>query len=95
MSLVLLLSPFILFSEEMVKPELLAESPDRRRRIAKNSGIMEGGSIPTLSNLNDTMKAEQMALLGTTRRKRRSESRRQFADTASTRPSPCGFGAKN
>ncbi|MBA0625109.1 hypothetical protein Godav_010349 [Gossypium davidsonii] len=118
MSLVLLLSPFILFSEEREKPELLAESPDRRRRIAKDSGkteqqvsqlvaqlfqmrvrmknlmgIMEGGSIPTLSNLEDAMKAEQAAPPGTARRKRRSESRRQFADSASTRPSPRGFGA--
>ncbi|PPS19186.1 hypothetical protein GOBAR_AA01377 [Gossypium barbadense] len=84
MSLVLLLSPFILFSKEREKPELLAESPDRRRRIAKDSGkteqhvsqlvaqlfqmrvrmknlmgIMESGSIPTLSNLEDAMKAEQ------------------------------------
>ncbi|MBA0721854.1 hypothetical protein Golax_009358, partial [Gossypium laxum] len=106
--------------EEREKPELLAESPDRRRRIAKDSGkteqqvsqlvaqlfqmrvrmknlmgIMEGGSIPTLSNLEDAMKAEQAAPPGTARRKRRSESRRQFADSASTRPSPRGFGAKN
>lgn len=120
MSLVLLLSSFILFSEEREKPELLAESPDRRRRIAKDSGkteqqvsqlvaqlfqmrvrmknlmgIMEGGSIPTLSNLENAMKAEQAAPPGTARRKRRSESRRQFADSASTRPSPRGFGAKN
>ncbi|PPR99267.1 hypothetical protein GOBAR_AA21406 [Gossypium barbadense] len=120
MSLVLLLSPFILFSEEREKPELLVESPDKRRRIAKDSGkteqhvsqlvaqlfqirvhmknwmgIMEGGSIPTLSNLDDAMKAEQTAPPSTARRKRRSESRRQFADTASTRPSPRGFGAKN
>ncbi|KAK5843466.1 hypothetical protein PVK06_005923 [Gossypium arboreum] len=98
---------------EREKPELLAESPDRRRRIAKDSGkteqhvsqlvaqlfqmrvrmknlmgIMESGSIPTLSNLEDAMKAEQTAPPGTARRKRRSESRRQFADTASTRPSP-------
>ncbi|KHG26552.1 Signal recognition particle 54 kDa protein, chloroplastic [Gossypium arboreum] len=103
--------------EEREKPELLAESPDRRRRIAKDSGkteqqvsqlvaqlfqmrvrmknlmgIMEGGSIPTLSNLEDAMKAEQTAPPGTARRKRRSESRRQFADSASTRPSPRGFG---
>lgn len=32
---------------------------------------------------------------GTARRKRRSESRRQFADSASTRPGPRGFGARN
>ncbi|MBA0830233.1 hypothetical protein Goarm_014777, partial [Gossypium armourianum] len=32
---------------------------------------------------------------GTARRTRRSESRRQFAEYASTRPSPRGFGAKN
>ncbi|GMI96670.1 54 CHLOROPLAST PROTEIN, chloroplast signal recognition particle 54 kDa subunit [Hibiscus trionum] len=106
--------------EEREKPELLAESPQRRKRVAQDSGkteqqvsqlvaqlfqmrvrmknlmgIMEGGSIPTLSNLEDAMKAEQKAPPGTARRKRRSESRRQFADSASTRPSPRGFGAKN
>lgn len=41
MSLALLLFPFILFSEEREKPELLAESPDRRRRIAKDSSKTE------------------------------------------------------
>ncbi|KAK8685610.1 hypothetical protein V6N13_041610 [Hibiscus sabdariffa] len=106
--------------EEREKPELLAESPQRRKRVAQDSGkteqqvsqlvaqlfqmrvrmknlmgIMEGGSIPTLSNLEDAMKAEQKAPPGTARRKRRSESRKQFADSASTRPSPRGFGVKN
>ncbi|KAK8492348.1 hypothetical protein V6N13_035199 [Hibiscus sabdariffa] len=106
--------------EEREKPELLAESPQRRKRVAQDSGkteqqvsqlvaqlfqmrvrmknlmgIMEGGSIPTLSNLEDAMKAEQKAPPGTARRKRKSESRRQFADLAPTRPSPRGFGAKN
>lgn len=32
---------------------------------------------------------------GTARRKRRAEQRRQFADSASARPSPRGFGSKN
>ncbi|KAK8553963.1 hypothetical protein V6N12_030942 [Hibiscus sabdariffa] len=106
--------------EEREKPELLAESPQRRKRVAQDSGkteqqvsqlvaqlfqmrvrmknlmgIMEGGSIPTLSNLEDAMKTEQKAPPGTARRKRKSESRRQFADLAPTRPSPRGFGAKN
>ncbi|XVE61467.1 hypothetical protein DITRI_Ditri06bG0042700 [Diplodiscus trichospermus] len=106
--------------EEREKPELLAESPERRKRVAQDSGkteqqvsqlvaqlfqmrvrmknlmgIMEGGSVPTLSNLEDAMKAEQKPPAGTARRKRKSESRRQFADSASTRPSPRGFGAKN
>ncbi|KAE8666306.1 Signal recognition particle protein [Hibiscus syriacus] len=106
--------------EEREKPELLAESPQRRKRVAQDCGkteqqvsqlvaqlfqmrvrmknlmgIMEGGSIPTLSNLEDAMKAEQKAPPGTARRKRKSESRRQFADSTSTRPSPRGFGAKN
>ncbi|KAJ9184496.1 hypothetical protein P3X46_004213 [Hevea brasiliensis] len=106
--------------EEREKPELLAESPDRRKRVAQDSGkteqqvsqlvaqlfqmrvrmknlmgVMEGGSIPALSNLEDALKAEQKAPPGTARRKRRSESRRQFADSASSRPSPRGFGSKN
>ncbi|KAL3532104.1 hypothetical protein ACH5RR_005625 [Cinchona calisaya] len=106
--------------EEREKPELLAESPARRKRVAQDSGkteqqvsqlvaqlfqmrvrmknlmgVMEGGSLPALSNLEEAMKSEQKAPPGTARRKRRSESRRQFADSASSRPSPRGFGAKN
>ncbi|GFQ06097.1 signal recognition particle 54 kDa protein chloroplastic [Phtheirospermum japonicum] len=105
--------------EEREKPELLAESPERRKRVAKDSGkteeqvsqvvaqlfqmrvrmknlmgVMEGGSIPTLSNLEEAMKAEQKVPPGTARRKRRSQSRRQFVDSSS-RPSARGFGAKN
>ncbi|KAL2229300.1 signal recognition particle 54 kDa protein, chloroplastic [Sesamum indicum] len=105
--------------EEREKPELLAESPARRKRIAQDSGkteqqvsqlvaqlfqmrvrmknlmgVMEGGSLPTMSNLEEALKAEQKAPPGTARRKRRSESRRQFADS-SARPNPRGFGAKN
>ncbi|KAA8518565.1 hypothetical protein F0562_016039 [Nyssa sinensis] len=106
--------------EEREKPELLAESPARRKRVAQASGkteqqvsqlvaqlfqmrvrmknlmgVMEGGSIPALSNLEEALKSEQKAPPGTARRKRKSESRRQFADSASARPSPRGFGASN
>ncbi|KAK1310235.1 hypothetical protein QJS10_CPA08g01464 [Acorus calamus] len=106
--------------EEREKPELLAESPVRRKRVAQDSGkteqqvsqlvaqlfqmrvrmknllgVMEGGSIPALNNLEEALKAEQKAPPGTARRRKRSESRRQFADTASSRPSPRGFGAKS
>ncbi|KAI3419555.1 SRP54 domain-containing protein [Psidium guajava] len=105
--------------EEREKPELLAESQARRKRVAQDSGkteqqvsqviaqlfqmrvrmknlmgIMEGGSIPALSNLEEALKPEQKAPPGTARRKRRSESRRKFVDKASTRPGPRGFGAK-
>ncbi|MQL96455.1 hypothetical protein Taro_029144 [Colocasia esculenta] len=101
--------------EEREKPELLAESPARRKRVATESGkteqqvaqlvaqlfqmrvrmknllgVMEGGSIPALSNLEEALKAEQKAPPGTARRKKRSESRRQFADSAASRPSPRG-----
>ncbi|XP_077235747.1 chloroplast signal recognition particle 54 kDa subunit [Tasmannia lanceolata] len=110
----------VMTPEEREKPELLAESPVRRKRIAMDSGkteqqvsqlvaqlfqmrvrmknlmgAMEGGSIPALSNLEEALKAEQKAPPGTARRRRRSESRRQFADSAPTRPGPRGFGAKN
>ncbi|CAA7397038.1 unnamed protein product [Spirodela intermedia] len=106
--------------EEREKPELLAESPARRKRVATESGkpekqvaqlvaqlfqmrvrmknlmgAMEGGSIPALSNLEEALKSEQKAPAGTARRRRRSDSRRQFADSAASRPSPRGFGAKN
>eukprot|EP00262_Sarcandra_glabra_P014063 TRINITY_DN4023_c0_g1_i1.p1 TRINITY_DN4023_c0_g1~~TRINITY_DN4023_c0_g1_i1.p1 ORF type:complete len:598 (-),score=130.27 TRINITY_DN4023_c0_g1_i1:436-2139(-) len=106
--------------EEREKPELLAESPVRRKRVAADSGkteqqvsqlvaqlfqmrvrmknllgVMEGGSIPALSNLEESLKAEQKAPPGTARRKRKSVSRRQFADSVAARPSPPGFGAKS
>ncbi|KAJ6743255.1 hypothetical protein OIU85_017242 [Salix viminalis] len=70
--------------EEREKPELLAESPQRRKRVAQASGkteqqvsqlvaqlfqmrvrmknlmgAMEGGSIPSMSNLEDALKTEQ------------------------------------
>lgn len=102
--------------EEREKPELLAESPDRRKRIAKESGkteqqvsqlvsqlfqmrvrmknlmgVMQGGSIPALSNLEEALKAEQKAPPGTARRKRKSDSRK-FAGSGAARPSPRGFG---
>ncbi|PRQ43985.1 putative signal-recognition-particle GTPase [Rosa chinensis] len=106
--------------EEREKPELLAESPIRRKRIAQESGKTEqqvsqlvaqlfqmrvrmknlmgamegGGSIPGLNNLEEALKVDQKAPAGTARRKRRSEPRRQFGDSAS-RPSPRGFGARN
>lgn len=109
----------VMTPEEREKPELLAESAARRKRVAMESGkteqqvsqlvaqlfqmrirmknlmgVMEGGSIPALSNLEESLKVEQKAPPGTARRKRRSESRRQFADSASSRPSPRGFGSK-
>lgn len=110
----------VMTPEEREKPELLAESPARRKRIATESGkteqqvsqlvaqlfqmrvrmknllgVMQGGSIPALSNLEESLKAEQKAPPGTARRRRRSEPRKQFADSASARPSPRGFGSKN
>lgn len=110
----------VMTPEEREKPELLAESPVRRKRIAQESGkteqqvselvaqlfqmrvrmknlmgVMEGGSIPALSNLEESLKAEEKAPPGTARRKRRAEPRRQFAESSSARPSPRGFGSKN
>ncbi|CAL1394828.1 unnamed protein product [Linum trigynum] len=110
----------VMTPEEREKPELLAESAVRRKRIAQESGkteqqvsqlvaqlfqmrvrmknlmgAMEGGSIPALSNLEDSLKAEQKAPPGTARRKRRSESRKQFQSSASPRPTPRGFGSSN
>ncbi|KAL5710629.1 signal-recognition-particle GTPase [Ranunculus cassubicifolius] len=107
--------------EEREQPELLAESPARRKRIAKESGKTEqqvsqlvaqifqmrvrmknlmgvmqgqGGTIPALNNLEESLKAEQKAPPGTARRKRKSDSRKQFADSAGGRPSPRGFGSQ-
>ncbi|RZC78611.1 hypothetical protein C5167_002816 [Papaver somniferum] len=111
----------VMTPEEREKPELLAESPVLRKRIAKDSGkteqqvsqlvaqlfqmrirmknlmgIMEGqeGSIPALSGLEEALKAETKAPPGTARRKSKSDSRKQFAGTSDTRPSPRGFGSK-
>ncbi|CAL0309970.1 unnamed protein product [Lupinus luteus] len=105
--------------EERETPELLAESPFRRKRVAKDSGkteqqvsqlvaqlfqmrvrmkkllgVMEGGSLPTLSNLQDALETEEKAPSGTSRRKKKSESKKQFADSTS-RPAPRGFGSKS
>lgn len=111
----------VMTPEEREKPELLAESPARRKRVAQESGkteqqvsqlvaqlfqmrvrmknllgVMEGGgSLPALNNLEEALKSEQKAPPGTARRKRKSESRKQFADSTSTRSGPRGFGAKN
>ncbi|CAN1134077.1 Signal recognition particle 54 kDa protein, chloroplastic [Linum perenne] len=110
----------VMTPDEREKPELLAESPVRRKRIAKESGrteqqvsqlvaqlfqmrarmknlmgAMEGGSIPALSDLEDSLKAEQKAPPGTARRKKRLESRKQFQGSTSQRPSPRGFGSSN
>lgn len=110
----------VMTPEEREKPELLAESQARRKRIATESGkteqqvsqlvaqlfqmrvrmknlmgVMEGGSIPALSNLEESLKAEQKAPPGTARRKRRSGTRKQFVDSGVARPSPRGFGSKS
>ncbi|ONK77581.1 uncharacterized protein A4U43_C02F8120 [Asparagus officinalis] len=110
----------VMTPEEREKPELLAESTTRRKRIATESGkteqqvsqlvaqlfqmrvrmknllgVMKGGSIPALSNLEESLRAEEKAPPGTARRRRRPESRRQFAELAGARASPPGFGSKN
>ncbi|KAG0487567.1 hypothetical protein HPP92_009662 [Vanilla planifolia] len=104
--------------DEREKPELLAESPTRRRRVATESGkseqqvsqlvaqlfqmriqmknllgLMEGGSIPALKNLEESLKTEVKAPPGTARRRRRSEPRGPLPDSISTRPRPRGFGS--
>ncbi|KAJ9565215.1 hypothetical protein OSB04_001181 [Centaurea solstitialis] len=124
----------VMTPEEREKPELLAESPARRKRVAQESGkteqqvsqlvaqlfqmrvrmknllgVMEGGSVPALSNIEEAMKSEQKVPLsfldprvivygnappGTARRKRRAESRKLFAGS-SGRPSVRGFGGGN
>ncbi|CAJ2632334.1 unnamed protein product [Trifolium pratense] len=86
--------------EEREKPELLAESPIKRKRVAKDSGkteqqvsqliaqlfqmrvrmkklmgVMEGGSLPTLSNLEEALKSEETAPAGTARRKKKWSQR--------------------
>ncbi|KAK9156771.1 hypothetical protein Scep_003345 [Stephania cephalantha] len=105
--------------EEREKPELLAESPVRRKRVAQDSGkteqqvnqlvaqlfqmrvrmknlmgVMEGGSIPALNNLEEALKSEQKAPPGTARRRRRPDSRK-FVNSTSALPTPKGFGSKS
>lgn len=93
--------------EEREKPELLAESPSRRKRVALDSGkteqqvsqlvaqlfqmrvrmkklmrVMEGGSMPTLSNLEEALKTAEKAPPGTARRGKRAKLRRRlFGDS--------------
>ncbi|OIW11361.1 hypothetical protein TanjilG_19617 [Lupinus angustifolius] len=106
--------------EEREKPELLAESPERRKRVAQDSGkteqqvsqlvaqifqmrvrmknllgVMEGGSMPALSNLEESLKTEEKAPPGTARRRRRPESRKQFANSTSARPDARGFASES
>ncbi|CAA6660671.1 unnamed protein product [Spirodela intermedia] len=84
--------------EEREKPELLAESPARRKRVATESGKPEkqvAQLVAQLFQMRVRMKNLMGAPAGTARRRRRSDSRRQFADSAASRPSPRGFGAKN
>ncbi|VFQ73058.1 unnamed protein product [Cuscuta campestris] len=82
--------------EEREQPELLAEDPDRRKRVAQESGkkeeqvtqlvaqlfqmrvrmrnlmgMMEGGSIPALTNLEESARPQSKVPPGTARRKRR------------------------
>ncbi|KAH8485328.1 hypothetical protein H0E87_026937 [Populus deltoides] len=110
----------VMTPEEREKPELLAESPERRKRVAQASGkteqqvsqlvaqlfqmrvrmknlmgVMEGGSIPSLSNLEDALKTEQKAPPGTARRRRKTESSKRFVDSVSSRLGPHGFGSSN
>ncbi|KAM7531574.1 hypothetical protein LguiB_034984 [Lonicera macranthoides] len=110
----------VMTPEEREKPELLAESPERRKRIAQESGkteqqvsqlvaqifqmrirmknlmgVMEGGSVPALNNLEAALKSEQKAPPGTARRKRKSVLRRHLVNAASASRSTPGFEAEN
>lgn len=101
----------VMTPEEREKPELLAESSVRRKRIAQASGTMEkqvsqlvaqlfqmrvkmknmmgameGGSIPALSDLEESLKAEGKAPPGTARRKKKK---------APERPPVRGFGRRS
>ncbi|CAK8544088.1 unnamed protein product [Lathyrus sativus] len=105
--------------EEREKPELLAQSSARRKRVAQESrkseqqvsqlvaqlfqmrvqmkklmGVMEGGSMPTLSNLEEALKTEEKVPPGTARRRKKADSRKLFAKST-LRPAPPGFGSKN
>ncbi|CAI8614862.1 unnamed protein product [Vicia faba] len=100
--------------EEREKPELLAESPVRRKRVAQKSGkteqqvtllvvqlfkmrvqmknlmgVMEGGSMPTLNDLEKALKTEEKAPPGTARRRKKAGSRKLFPGSTS-RPRPRG-----
>ncbi|GAB2264198.1 hypothetical protein Droror1_Dr00026332 [Drosera rotundifolia] len=101
----------VMTPEEREKPELLAESSVRRKKIAQASGTTEkqvsqlvaqlfqmrvkmknkmgarkGGSIPALSDLEESLKAEGKAPPGTARRKKKK---------AFERPPVRGFGGRS
>ncbi|KAL8168202.1 hypothetical protein V2J09_009701 [Rumex salicifolius] len=105
--------------EEREKPELLAESFVRRKRVAQDSGktelqvkqiiaqlydmrsrmknlmgLMEGGAVPALSDVQEALRPDQTPP-APVRKKRKSPSRKQFVDSSSARPSPRGFGSGN
>ncbi|CAH1446914.1 unnamed protein product [Lactuca virosa] len=80
------------FGEEKKQPKLLAESPARRKRIAQESGKTEQQVSQLVAQLFQMR--NQIRTKGTTRRKRKSESRKQFVGSAG-RPNPHGFGGGN
>ncbi|KAI5068719.1 hypothetical protein GOP47_0017064 [Adiantum capillus-veneris] len=106
--------------KERANPELLAQSPSRRRRVALGSGrsqeqvsqmvsqlfqmrarmknlmsVMQGGSIPGLDNLEQSLKGARKAPPGTAKRKKiRTELQSKYAAAQVAGASPKGFGAR-
>nr|GLL24714.1 signal recognition particle 54 kDa protein, chloroplastic-like isoform X1 [Ipomoea trifida] len=71
--------------------QVIAQFFQVRARMKNMMGAMEGGSV---SNFEEAMQFEQQATAGTAKRKQKSKSRKLFTESASTRPSARGFGAK-
>nr|GMC88846.1 signal recognition particle 54 kDa protein, chloroplastic [Ipomoea batatas] len=71
--------------------QVIAQFFQVRARMKNMMGAMEGGSV---SNFEEAMQFEQQANAGTAKRKQKSKSRKLFTESASTRPSARGFGAK-
>ncbi|MCO5562956.1 hypothetical protein L7F22_016592 [Adiantum nelumboides] len=106
--------------KERANPELLAQSPARRRRVAGGSGrsqeqvsqmvsqlfqmrarmknlmsVMQGGSIPGLDNLEQSLKGARKAPPGTAKRKKvRTELQSKYSAAQSATAAPKGFGAR-
>ncbi|KAG2623049.1 hypothetical protein PVAP13_3KG032054 [Panicum virgatum] len=76
----------VMTPEERERPELLAESRERRRRVAKDSrkteqqkmmGAMQGKDSPNMDELMESIKAEEQGAADTGRRRRKYGNLRQ------------------
>lgn len=81
-------------SQEQVS-QLVSQLFQMRARMKNLMSMLQGGSIPGLDNLEDSLKSARKAPPGTAKRKKaRSELQKQYVTARSGVAAPKGFGAK-